>query len=223
MARKNDQENTGRFLSRYGILLFEEHIEHGGNRVFNDRIEEILKKTGTLLTGHFLLTSGRHSNQYMQCAKILQYPHYAEELVTPLADSFEDDEIDVVLCPAVGGIIVAYELARQMGVRNVFAERENGKMTLRRGFSIDPGSRVLIAENVISTGGTVREVMEIVHDQNAVVAGVAVLIDRSKGAIDFGVKQSVTYTADVKGWDAENCPLCKENKIPLVKPGSKKM
>lgn len=190
--------------------------------MFNDRIEDILKKTGTLLTGHFLLTSGRHSNQYMQCAKILQYPHHAEELITPLSDSFKDDDVDLVLCPAVGGIIVAYELARQMGVKNMYAERENGRMTLRRGFAIEPGSRVLIAENVITTGGTVREVMEIVHEQGAEVAGVAVLIDRSMGSIDFGVKLSVTYTADVKSWDAANCPLCRENKAPLVKPGSRK-
>ena len=191
--------------------------------MLNNRIEEILKETGTLLTGHFMLTSGRHSNQYMQCAKILQYPHYAEELIMPLADSFADDDIDVVLCPAVGGIIVAYELARQLGVKNLFAERENGKMTLRRGFALEQGSRVLIAENVITTGGTVREVMEIVHEQGAELAGVAVLIDRSMGCIDFGVKLSVSYTADVKSWEADNCPLCKENRIPLVKPGSRRV
>ena len=188
-----------------------------------NRVEEILKETGTLLTGHFLLTSGRHSNQYMQCAKILQYPRYAAELIKPLAESFIDDEIDMILSPAVGAIIVGYELARQMGVKNIFAERENGKMALRRGFTLEPGSRVLVAENVITTGGTVREVMEIVHELGAAVAGVAVLIDRSMGSIDFGVKTRYAYTADVKSWDAENCPLCKENRIPAVKPGSRKI
>ena len=186
-----------------------------------NRIEEILKETGTLLTGHFLLSSGRHSNRYMQCAKILQYPGYAAEFVKPLADSFMGDGIDVVLSPAVGAIIVGYELARQLGVKNIFAERENGKMALRRGFEIEPGSRVLVSENVITTGGAVREVMEIARGLGAVVAGAAVLIDRSGGAIDFGVKTRIAYTADVISWDAWNCPLCKENRIPVTKPGSR--
>jgi orotate phosphoribosyltransferase len=157
----------------------------------------------------------------MQSAKILQYPRYAVEMIKPLADAFADDGIDLILSPAVGGIIVGYELARQLGVKNLFAERENGRMTLRRGFIIEPGSNVLIAENVITTGGTVREVMEIVYQADSRVAGVAVLVDRGMGGINFGVKLRAAYTADVRSWEAEKCPLCKENRIPVVKPGSR--
>ncbi|MDR2648144.1 MAG: orotate phosphoribosyltransferase [Clostridiales bacterium] len=187
----------------------------------NNRIEEILKETGALLNGHFLLSSGRHGNQYMQCAKILQRPRYAAEMTEPLAGAFAGDGVDLVLSPAVGGIIVGYELARQLDIENMFAERENGVMTLRRGFVIEPGSRILIAENVITTGGTVREVMKIADEMGAETVGVAVLVDRSMGGIDFGVKLRAAYTADIKSWEAENCPLCHENHIPLVKPGSR--
>ncbi|WP_058484853.1 orotate phosphoribosyltransferase [Defluviitalea phaphyphila] len=187
-----------------------------------DRVIEILKKTGVLLEGHFLLTSGRHSNQYMQCAKILQYPNYAEEIAKGLAEEFKDDKIDIVIGPAIGGIIIAYELARQLNAKNLFAERENGKMTLRRGFSIPKGARVLVAEDVITTGGSVLEVIDIVKEQGGEVVGVSVLIDRSNGKIDFKTKLRAALTADIISYDANDCPICKERKIPLIKPGSRK-
>jgi orotate phosphoribosyltransferase len=186
-----------------------------------ERVEDIYKETGVMLTGHFLLTSGRHSDKYMQCARILQYPHYAVELMRHLALAFADDEIDVVIGPALGGIILAYELARQLGVKNVFTERENGKMTLRRGFSLEKGSRAVIAEDTITTGGSVREVMNIARENGCAVAGVGVLVDRSMGRIDFGCKLISVYTAEIKSWEADDCPLCKNN-VPLVKPGSRK-
>lgn len=186
-----------------------------------ERAIEIFKETEVLLEGHFLLTSGRHSNQYMQCAKILQYPNYAEELAKGLAEEFKEDSIDMVVGPAMGGIIIAYELARQLNVKNLFTERENGKMTLKRGFTIPKGAKVLVAEDVITTGGSVFEVMDIVKEQGGEVAGVAVLVDRSNGTIDFGTKLRAALTADVISYEAEECPLCKEGKLPIVKPGSR--
>ncbi|SET08469.1 orotate phosphoribosyltransferase [Natronincola peptidivorans] len=188
-----------------------------------ERVIEILEKSGVLLNGHFLLTSGRHSNQYMQCAQILQYPEYTEEIAKGLAEEFQQDAIDVVVGPAVGGIIFAYEVARQLGAKNVFAEREDGKMTLRRGFSIPVGARVLVAEDVVTTGGSVKEVIEVVKGQGAEVIGVAVLVDRSNGTIDFGTKLKAALTTEVISYEAEECPLCKEGKMPAIKPGSRKI
>ncbi|HOA81070.1 MAG TPA: orotate phosphoribosyltransferase [Defluviitaleaceae bacterium] len=188
-----------------------------------DRVIEIFKETEVLLEGHFQLTSGRHSNQYMQCAKILQYPNYAEEIAKGLAEEFKDDNIDMVVGPAMGGIIIAYELARQLKCKNLFAEREDGKMTLRRGFTIPKGTRVLVAEDVITTGGSVMEVIDIVKEQGGELAGVAVLVDRSNGKVDFGTKLRAALTVDVVSYEAEECPICKEGKMALIKPGSRKI
>jgi orotate phosphoribosyltransferase len=187
-----------------------------------NRVEEILRKSEVLMDGHFLLTSGRHSDKYMQCARLLQYPWYAEELVKALAESFKDANIDAVIGPATGGIILAYEMARQLNVKNLFAEREEGKMTLRRGFTLPTDARVLVIEDVITTGGTVQEVIDLVREHNCTVAGVAVLVDRSMGRISFGVPLTAAYTADVVTWAADECPLCREGKMPAVKPGSRK-
>lgn len=188
-----------------------------------ERVIEIFTKANVLLEGHFLLTSGRHSRQYMQCAQLLQYPDYAEEICKGLAEEFKEDEIDIVIGPAMGGIIVAYELARQLGVKSLFAERENGKMTLRRGFFIPEGAKVLVAEDVVTTGGSVKEVMEVVREQGGEIVGVAVLVDRSNGKIDFGTKLRAALTTEVISFSPEECPLCKEGKIPAIKPGSRKI
>jgi len=187
-----------------------------------ERIIEIFKKTEVLLEGHFLLTSGRHSNQYMQCAKILQYPNYTQEIIAQLAECYKDTKVDYVIAPAVGGIIIGYELARQLKSKNMFAERENGKMTIRRGFSLPKGSKVVVAEDVITTGGSVKEVMEIVKEQGSEVVGVAVLVDRSNGTIDFGVKLDAALTVEVQSWEQAACPLCAKGQVELVKPGSRK-
>ncbi|MDR1541558.1 MAG: orotate phosphoribosyltransferase [Clostridiales bacterium] len=184
------------------------------------RAEDILKQSDALLIGHFLLTSGRHSDRYIQCAKVLQRPEFTSELMQSLAKEFESDGIGIVIGPAMGGIIIAYEAARHLGAKSLFAERENGRMALRRGFSISRGASVLVAEDVVTTGGTVREVMELVRASGGNVAGVCALVDRSMGAVDFGVKFAAAYTADVKSWDAADCPLCKEG-VPAVKPGSR--
>lgn len=188
-----------------------------------ERIIEILKETEVLTEGHFLLTSGRHSNQYMQCAKILQYPNYTGEIVGVLAKDYKDLEVDYVVAPAIGGIIVGYELARQLGVKNMFAEREDGQMKIRRGFTLSKGAKVVVAEDVITTGGSVKEVIEAVKDQGAEVVGVAVLVDRSNGKVDFGVKLSSALAVDVQSWEEKECPLCIAGEKELIKPGSRKV
>ncbi|MEN6349185.1 MAG: orotate phosphoribosyltransferase [Syntrophomonas sp.] len=182
---------------------------------------KIFIDAGALLEGHFKLTSGRHSNQYMQCAQVLKFPRYTEQLAKDLAEQFSGDKIDLVVGPAMGGIIVAYEVGRQMNLPAIFTERQDGKMALRRGFEIKPGQRVLVVEDVVTTGGSVQEVMDIVKENGGEVAGVAVLVDRSGGQVDFGVKQAAVLSMDIQSWEADECPLCKENKIPAIKPGSR--
>ncbi|MCG6913698.1 orotate phosphoribosyltransferase [bacterium BMS3Abin03] len=179
-------------------------------------------ETDALLHGHFLLTSGRHSEVYFQCAKILQYPEYAEELCSIIADEFCDKNINAVIAPAIGGIIVGHEVARQLNKRFIFAEREDNKLTLRRGFSIAEGERLLVCEDVVTTGGSVFETMDIVKSYKAEVAGVGFIVDRSNGKVDFGVPQLSTIKLDVISYLPEECPLCKQG-VELVKPGSRKI
>lgn len=187
-----------------------------------NEILEIFKKTGALLHGHFLLTSGRHSNMYFQCAKVLQYPEYTTQVCSIIADYFKDYEIDTVISPAMGGIIVGQEVARQLNTRSIFAEREDKKLTLRRGFSISPGEKVLVCEDVVTTGGSVFEVIDIVKEQGGEVVGVGFIVDRSNGKVDFGYPQKSTMQMEVISYSPDECPLCKE-KIPVVKPGSRKV
>ncbi|MDR1651045.1 MAG: orotate phosphoribosyltransferase [Synergistaceae bacterium] len=184
---------------------------------------EVLQNLGVLRTGHFKLTSGRHSDKYMQCAKLFEHPAESADLCARLAGAFKGGggTADVVAGPAVGGIIMAYEVARAIGVRCVFTERENGVMTLRRGFSVSPGERVLVVEDVVTTGGSVKEVIELLRGAGAEIAGVASIVDRSGGKVDFGVKFRSLVSMDIKSWDAETCPLCREG-IPTAKPGSRK-
>lgn len=184
------------------------------------RVMEILKEAGVLQEGHFLLTSGRHSDTYLQCAKIFQDARYSEELCAALAEQFKDQEIDLVIGPAIGAIQMSYEVSRHLGVKNIFAEREDGKMTLRRNFEILPGQKVLVVEDVVTTGGSVREVIEIVKQNGGIVAGVGVVVDRTGGKINFGVPLSSVIAMDVVSYTPDECPLCRENK-PLVKPGSR--
>ncbi|MDR3076308.1 MAG: orotate phosphoribosyltransferase [Synergistaceae bacterium] len=183
---------------------------------------EILGKLGALQTGHFRLTSGRHSDRYMQCARLFEHPAESAELCARLAEIFKRDagHIDAVAGPALGGIIMAYEVARAFGARNIFAERENGAMTLRRGFRIEPGERVLVVEDVVTTGGSVKEVINLLRGMGAEVAGVGSVVDRSDGAVDFGVTFRALVAMDIKSWDESQCPLCKAG-APIVKPGSR--
>ena len=186
----------------------------------NEEILAIFRETGVMLEGHFLLTSGRHSDKYMQCARLFQYPDIAEKFAKELAGKFSG--VDLVAGPALGGIIIAYEVSRHLGVKNIFAERENGQMTLRRGFEIPHGARVLVVEDVVTTGGSVKEVMALVRSLGGEVAGVGSIVDRSNGKVDFGVPFEAVLSMEVVSWEADACPLCKE-RWPLVKPGSRNM
>ncbi|MHB8931449.1 MAG: orotate phosphoribosyltransferase [Melioribacteraceae bacterium] len=188
----------------------------------NQNILEIFQKTNALLDGHFLLTSGRHSNQYFQCALVLQYPNYNEIICGKIAEHFKDTEIDAVISPAIGGIIVGQEVARLLGKKSIFAEREDKSLTLRRGFNIEEGKKYLVCEDVVTTGGSVFEVMEIVRNNGGIVAGVGYIVDRSNNKVQFGVPQFSTLQLEVVSYQPEDCPLCKQN-IPAIKPGSRKV
>lgn len=185
-----------------------------------EEIIAIFKEKEVMLEGHFLLTSGRHSDKYMQCAKLFQYSDVSEKICAQLAEQFSDMKIDLVVGPAIGGIIMAYEMARQLGVKNIFAERENGKMTLRRGFSVEKGTRVLVTEDVVTTGGSVKEVIALLTEMGAEVVGVGSVVDRSAGKVDFGVPFRAVLSMEVRSYEADECPICKTG-MPLVKPGSR--
>ncbi len=187
-----------------------------------NEILEIFKKTEALLEGHFLLTSGRHSNIYFQCAKVLQYPEYTEKICANISEHFKDFKIDTVISPAIGGIIVGQEVARQLNKRSIFAEREDKTLSLRRGFSLEPGEKVLICEDVITTGGSIFEVIEIVKNSGAEVAGVGSIVDRSNGKVNFGFPQISAIKMEVVSSSSDECELCKKG-IPAIKPGSRKI
>lgn len=188
-----------------------------------EEILTILQKTNVLQQGHFRFTSGRHSDKYMQCAQLLQYPNYAAILCGELASHFQGDDIDLVIGPALGGILVAYEVARHLGVRAIFAEREaDNKMVLRRGFQVRKGERVLVVEDVVTTGASVNEVTEIVNIEGGQVVGIGMLVDRSRGRADFGIKTVPLLKLDLIDYAPAECPLCRQG-IPLIKPGSRKI
>lgn len=181
----------------------------------------VFKKTGALLDGHFQLTSGLHSPRYLQCARVLQYPVHAEWIGRALAGEFAGERIEVLVAPAIGGIIVAHETARSVGCRALFTERESGVMMLRRGFELNPGERVLVVEDVVTTGGSTRETIDAVTAAGGNVIGAGSIVDRSNGAADVGVRRVSLLTLDVPAYEPSECPLCKEG-LPVVKPGSRK-
>jgi len=185
------------------------------------RIMELLTQTGVLLEGHFLLTSGRHSGRYLQCARVLQHPDYAAELCGKLAGFFTEEKIALCVGPALGGVVVAYEVARALGVRGFFAERDqNGLMALRRGFTVSRGERALVLEDVVTTGGSVREVLELITTLGAVAVGVGSIVDRSGGQAAFGVPFHSLIRLEVETYDPADCPLCRQG-LTAVKPGSR--
>lgn len=186
-----------------------------------EQVEFILIESQALLDGHFLLTSGRHSGRYVQCAQVLKYPEQCARLGEAIADGFRDSGVDLVIGPAMGGILIAYEVARSLGTPCLFAERENGRMALRRGFAIEPGARVLVVEDVITTGGSVREVIELVRSFGGNPVGVGVIVDRSGGRVDFGMPLRALLRLSIETYDAGECPLCAAG-TPAVKPGSRK-
>ncbi len=181
---------------------------------------ELYEKTGALMRGHFRLTSGLHSDIYLQSALVLQYPEHAARLGEALAAPYTDARAQTVLAPAIGGILVAHEVARALGVRALFTEREDGAMRLRRGFTLTPGERCLVVEDVITTGGSTREVVECVRASGGSVIGVGTLIDRSGGTAAFDVKRASLATVSASTWPPEACPLCKSGGH-AIKPGSR--
>jgi orotate phosphoribosyltransferase len=185
-----------------------------------EEVLDIYRKTGALLSGHFLLSSGLHSDRYLQSALVLQQPDIATKLCATLADHFKDQKIEVVIAPALGGVFVSHETARALGVRALFAERVNGELTLRRGFTISPGERVLVVEDVITTGRSTRETIEVVKKAGGSVIAAASLVDRSGGKAELGVPYKSLVTLDVPTYTAETCPLCSAGSAP-VKPGSR--
>ncbi len=191
----------------------------------NEEVLQTFAACGALLTGHFLLTSGLHSPRYLQCALVLQHPPIAEKLCSALAAKAKADDnigaIDLVVAPALGGVIVAHEVARALGVRALFTERQEATMTMRRGFQIQPGERCFVVEDVVTTGGSTREVIEVVRALGGVVAGAGSLIDRSGGAVDLGVPRHALATLEVPSYKLEDCPMCKEG-TTATKPGSRK-
>lgn len=186
------------------------------------KILDIFKKTEALLTGHFLLTSGLHSNEYFQCAKVLQHPDIAEELCSRIVNYFSKKKITAVIAPAIGGIVVAHEVARFFGARALFTERENQQMVLRRGFEIKQGESVLVVEDVITTGGSVSEVINLVKKLEGIPVGLATIVDRSGGTIDFGLEYFSLISIDVNDVPYDKCNLCKRG-VPIEKPGSRKI
>jgi orotate phosphoribosyltransferase len=186
-----------------------------------EHLLKAFKETGALLEGHFQLTSGLHSPRYLQCARVLQYPEHAEWIGRALAGEFASEQIDVVVAPAIGGIIVAHETARAVGCRALFTERENGVMMLRRGFELNRGERVLVVEDVVTTGGSTRETIDAVKSAGGKVIGAGSIVDRSNGAADVGVRRVSLLTLDVLAYQPSDCPLCKQG-LPVVKPGSRK-
>ncbi len=179
---------------------------------------ELLKQTGVIMEGHFLLTSGRHSGCFLQCSQLLQYPQHAEKFCRLMAEPFQNRQIDTVIGPAMGGVILAYETARALGARALFAERtDGGEMVLRRGFQIKAGEKVLVVEDAVSTGGSVRKVIDLLNRIGSEITGVSVLIDRTSGNVDFGVPMQALLSLEIESFAPEDCPLCREG-LSLQKP-----
>jgi orotate phosphoribosyltransferase len=185
-----------------------------------DDILKIFREYSALLEGHFILSSGLHSDRYIQCALVLQHPRVAEQLCVELGPKLGKLGAKTVVAPALGGVIVGHEVARALGLRALFTERQNGEMALRRGFHLEQGEPVLVVEDVITTGKSTRETANCVEDAGGKVVGIGALVDRSGGKVAFDVPKAALVTLAVKTWDPDDCPLCREGK-PAVKPGSR--
>jgi len=183
---------------------------------------EIFEKAGALLKGHFLLSSGLHSDTYFEKFQVLQYPQYVELLCRKMASLFGDQQVELVVGPTVGGVIIAFEVARHLKVRSIYAEPGDEGRTFKRGFNITKGERVLIVDDILTTGGSVREVIRLVEEHQGSIQGIGLLLDRSGGKVDFGYPLKVLATTEVTNHRPEECPMCKRGE-PLVKPGSRKI
>ena len=182
-------------------------------------VEDLLIETSAIMEGHFLLTSGLHSPRYVEKFNVLQHPKYTEKLCRAMADKFKDANIETVVGPVTGGILLAHETGKALGTRAIFTERENGKMTFRRGFTLHEGERVLIVEDIVTTGGSIREVIDVVKAHGGVPVAVSMLVDRSGGKATFGdVPSTALLHMDVQTYKPEECPLCKAG-VPMTKRG----
>lgn len=183
-------------------------------------VEQLLQSVGAISRGHFQLSSGLHSPFFCQCARILEHPTHNTRVAEALADRFPDAQVDVVASPALGGIVLGYELARQLGARAVFVERNpDGYFGLRR-FTLNPGERVLVAEDVLTTGGSTLETIQVIRQAGGEVVGVAVILDRSGGRVSLDVPLRALLTQPMETYPAGECPLCRSG-VPLEKPGSR--
>ena len=185
-----------------------------------DELLDLYRRSGALLEGHFRLTSGLHSPGYLQCALVLQHPPHAEALGRAIADRVRELRATVVLSPALGGVVIGHEVGRALGVRAIFAERQEGRLSLRRGFTLAPTDRVLVVEDVMTTGGSTRETIDVARAAGGQVVGTASIVDRSGGTIRFDVPFASLLEIALPTFEPEGCPLCAQG-LPVVKPGSR--
>ena len=197
------------------------HHARSNERLNSEQVIQKFRQTGALLEGHFVLSSGLHSAVYLQCALVLQHPREAEEFGRGIAEHFQTEEIQTVAAPAIGGLIIGQEVARALGARFIWTERENGQMVLRRGFAVAPGEKVLVVEDVVTTGGSTRETVAALQAGGAKVVGAASIIDRSSGKAEVGVPRIALATLDVASVEPDACEACKRGE-PAIKPGSRK-
>ncbi len=183
------------------------------------QVRQIFLDSHALMTGHFRLSSGRHSNEYWEKFWVLQHPQHVQTLCAEIARRFAADAVEVVLGPTTGGILLAFEVARQMGLPALYAEKENGERMLRRGLKLPPGTRVLIVDDIMTTGGATRECLEFADKHQAVVVGTAVLVDRSGGTVVLGPRQEALLTVQAQTFAPEECPLCAQG-VPIHTPGT---
>ena len=186
----------------------------------NKEILDIFRNTGALLEGHFILTSGRHSPSYFQCARVLQYPEYLTHFASMIAEHFKETEIETVISPAIGGVVLGTEVGRILNVQTIFAERKDGEMCIRRGFGIDPGQNILVIEDVITTGGSVKEVMDQVINQEGNIVGVGVMVDRSNGTVSLHENQFSIIALEATSYESDEVPDSL-SAMPVQKPGSR--
>ena len=186
----------------------------------NKEILDIFRNTGALLNGHFILTSGRHSPSYFQCARVLQYPEYLTHFASMIAEHFKETEIETVISPAIGGVVLGTEVGRLLNAQTIFAERKDGEMCIRRGFEIEPGQNILVVEDVITTGGSVKEVMDQVINQEGNIVGVGVMVDRSNGTVSLHENQFSIIALEATSYESDEVPDSL-SAMPVQKPGSR--
>ena len=184
-----------------------------------EQVKEIFLGANALLNGHFRLSSGRHSGEYWEKFSVLQWPHHVEKLCAEIVRRYENDNIAVVLGPTTGGILLAFEVARQLGVRALYAEKENGQRVLRRGFVLEPGTKTLIVDDVMTSGGAVKECLDLANQHGAEVVGTAILVDRSGGSVSLGIRTEALLSIKAETYAPEFCPLCLAG-IPIREPGT---